>query len=217
VKLIDHTLLRPGATETEIAALVRDAREYGFHAVCVNPFYVRLTKRLLEGSGVKVCTVIGFPLGATLPGVKAREAEIVGRAGADEVDMVINIGALKSGMDDIVYDDIRAVVRSFKSVVPKGVVKVILEVGLLSREEIEAACLAAEEAGADFVKTCTGFGPRGATVEDVALLKRLVGGRLGIKAAGGIRSYEQALRLIEAGATRIGTSSGVKIAKEAPE
>jgi len=209
--------LKPGATETEIAELVRDAKEYGFHAVCVNPFYVRLTRRLLEGSDVKVCTVIGFPLGATLPGVKAREAEIVGRAGADEVDMVINIGALKSGMDDIVYEDIRAVVRSFKSAVPGGVVKVILEVGLLNREEIEAACLAAEEAGADFVKTCTGFGPRGATVEDVVLLKRLVGGRLGIKAAGGIRSYKQALRLIEAGATRIGTSSGVKIAREAPE
>ena len=209
--------MKPGATETEIAELVRDAKEYGFHAVCVNPFYVRLTRRLLEGSDVKVCTVIGFPLGATLPGVKAREAEIVGRAGADEVDMVINIGALKSGMDDIVYEDIRAVVRSFKSAVPGGVVKVILEVGLLNREEIEAACLAAEEAGADFVKTCTGFGPRGATVEDVVLLKRLVGGRLGIKAAGGIRSYKQALRLIEAGATRIGTSSGVKIAREAPE
>ncbi|MDK2464275.1 MAG: deoxyribose-phosphate aldolase [Candidatus Korarchaeota archaeon] len=217
VKMIDHTLLKPQATESDVAGLVEEGLKYGFHSVVVNPYYVPLAARLARGSSLKVCSVVGFPLGATLPEVKAREAELVGRQGASEVDMVINVGALRSGLDDIVLEDVRGVVRAFRGVVPGGVVKVILETGLLKREEIEAACALVEEAGADFVKTSTGFGPRGATVEDVRLLRNLVGDRLGVKAAGGIRTYEQAVAMIEAGANRIGTSSGVKIAEGAPE
>ena len=217
VKMIDHTLLKPQATESDVARLVEEGLTYGFHSVVVNPYYVPLAVRLARGSSLRVCSVVGFPLGATLPEVKAREAELVGRQGASEVDMVINVGALRSGLDDVVLEDVRGVVRAFREVVPGGVVKVILETGLLNREEIEAACALVEEAGADFVKTSTGFGPRGATVEDVRLLRSLVGDRLGVKAAGGIRTYEQAVAMIEAGANRIGTSSGVKIAEGAPE
>jgi len=215
--MIDHTLLRPGATESDVARLVEEGLRYGFHSAVVNPYYVPLAVRLAGGANLRVCSVAGFPLGATLPEVKAREAELIGRLGAHEVDMVINVGALRSGLDDVVLEDVRGVVRAFRSASPVGVVKVILETGLLTREEIEAACALVEEAGADFVKTSTGFGPRGATVEDVRLLRSLVGDRLGVKAAGGIRTYEQAVAMVEAGANRIGTSSGVRIVEGAPE
>ncbi len=216
-RLIDHTKLSPQTTPDDIRKLVEEAKKYNFYSVCVNPFYVPLVKQLVEGSQIKVCTTIGFPLGSTFREVKAFEAEIAGTEGADEVDMVINIGAIKAGDQDTVRDDIRAVVDAFRSVKPDGVIKVILETGLLTKEEIVMGCKLAEEAGANFVKTCTGFGPRGATVEDVKIMKEAVGDRLGVKAAGGIRTYEQAIAMIEAGATRIGTSSSVNIVLEAPE
>ncbi len=216
-KMIDHTFLKPEGTEEDVARLVSEGLKYGFHSVVVNPYFVPLASKLAEGSELRICSVVGFPLGATLPEAKAREAELLGRAGAHEIDMVINIGALKSGLDDVVLADISGVVNAFRSVKPEGVVKVILETGLLTREEIEAACALVEEAGADFVKTSTGFGPRGARVEDVRLLRELVGDRLGVKAAGGIRTYEQAVAMIEAGANRIGTSSGWRIVEGAPE
>ncbi len=216
-RYIDHTKLSPQATPDDIRKLVEEAKTYNFYSVCVSPYYVPLAKQLLENTSIKVSATIGFPLGFTFREVKAFEAEIAGTEGADEVDMVINIGALKAGNQDVVREDIIAVVDSFKSVQPEGVIKVILETGLLSREEIIIGCRLAEEAGANFVKTCTGFGPRGATIEDVRIMKEAVGERLGIKAAGGIRTYEQAIAMIEAGATRIGTSSGVNIVLGAPE
>jgi len=216
-RLIDHTKLSPQTTPDDIKKLVEEAKAYDFYSVCVSPYYVPLTKKLLENTKIKVCATIGFPLGFTFMEVKAFEAEIAGTEGADEVDMVINIGALKARDLDVVRDDIKAVVDAFKSVQPEGIVKVILETGLLAKEEIVMGCKLAEEAGADFVKTCTGFGPRGATVDDVKIMKEAVGNRLGVKAAGGIRTYEQAVAMIEAGATRIGTSSGVNIVLGAPE
>ena len=216
-RYIDHTKLSPQATPDDIRKLVEEAKTYNFYSVCVSPYYVPLAKQLLENTSIKVSATIGFPLGFTFREVKAFEAEIAGTEGADEVDMVINIGALKAGNQDVVREDIIAVVDSFKSVQPEGVIKVILETGLLSREEIIIGCRLAEEAGANFVKTCTGFGPRGATIEDVRIMKEAVGERLGIKAAGGIRTYKQAIAMIEAGATRIGTSSGVNIVLGAPE
>ncbi len=216
-KMIDYTKLSPQTTPEDIKKLVEEAKKYEFYSVCVSPYYVPLAKELVEGSGIKVCTTIGFPLGSTFREVKAFEAEIAGTEGADEVDMVLNIGALKAREYEVVRDDIRAVVDAFKAVNPEGLVKVILETGLLEKEEIIMACRLAEEAGADFVKTCTGFGPRGATVEDVRIMREAVGDRLGVKAAGGIRTYEQAVSMIEAGANRIGTSSGVSIVLGAPE
>ncbi|HDD69238.1 MAG TPA: deoxyribose-phosphate aldolase [Candidatus Korarchaeota archaeon] len=216
-RFIDHTKLSPQATPEDIKKLVDEAKKYGFYSVCVSPFYVPLAKRLLENTQIKVCATVGFPLGSTYSEVKAFEAEIAATEGADEVDMVINIGALKAGDYKVVRDDVRAVVDAFRSVRPEGIVKVILETGLLTKEEIVIGCKLVEEAGADFVKTCTGFGPRGATVEDIRIMKEAIGGRLGIKAAGGIRTYEQAIAMIEAGATRIGTSSGVSIVLGAPE
>ncbi len=216
-RFIDHTKLSPQTTPDDIRRLVEEAKTYNFYSVCVSPYYVPLAKKLLENTKIKVCATIGFPLGFTFREVKAFEAEIAGTEGADEVDMVINIGALKVRDLDVVKDDIKAVVDAFKSVQPEGIVKVILETGLLTKEEIVIGCRLAEEAGANFVKTCTGFGPRGATVEDVKIMKEAVGDRLGVKAAGGIRTYEQAIAMIEAGATRIGTSSGVNIVLGAPE
>ena len=212
-KIIDHTLLKPEATRDQIVQLCREAREYGFAAVCVNPCYVKLAAELLRGSSVKVCSVVGFPLGATLPEVKAYEARRAIEEGAAEIDMVINIGALKSGDLELVKRDIASVVDVCHA---KGALcKVIIEAALLTDEEKVLACQLAKAAGADYVKTSTGFGPGGATVQDVALMRRTVGPEMGVKAAGGIRSYEAAKSMVEAGATRIGASAGVKIVREA--
>jgi len=206
--MIDHTLLKPNATGEMIDKLCKEAKEYEFAAVCVNPYYVSRAKKYLDGTKVKVATVIGFPLGANTKEVKALETEDAIKNGADEVDMVINIGALKSGEYDIVRDDIRAVVESAKG---KAIVKVIIETCLLTDEEKIKACKLAKEAGADFVKTSTGFSTGGATIEDVKLMKDTVGDSLKIKASGGIRDYETAKAMVEAGASRIGASSSIKI------
>jgi len=211
--IIDHTLLKPEATESEIKKLCQEAIEYGFASVCVNPVWVRKAVEFLEGSKIPVGTVIGFPLGATLPDVKAYETRRVIFDGAREVDMVINIGALKSGDYCAVEEDIKAVVRVAHE--HKVLCKVILETALLTDEEKVTACLAAKNAGADFVKTSTGFSKGGATVHDVALMRRVVGYELGVKASGGVRSLEDAKEMVKAGATRIGASAGVKIAQEA--
>jgi deoxyribose-phosphate aldolase len=207
--LIDHTLLKPEATRPQIEQLCREADEYGFASVCVNPFWVPLAARLLSKSRVRVCTVVGFPLGATLPEIKADEATVAVRNGATEVDMVLNIGALKSGDDSAVRNDIEGVVRASH---PQAIVKVILETALLTDDEIVRACELARDAGAEFVKTSTGFGPGGATVEHVALMRRTVGHAMGVKASGGIGSRETAVEMIAAGATRIGASAGIRIA-----
>ena len=211
--LIDHTLLKPEATEADIKKLCDEAAQFGFASVCVNPSWVKRASEFLRGTSVPVCTVIGFPLGATLPDVKAFEARRAIFNGAREVDMVINIGALKSGDDCTVEDDIRAVVEAAHE---NGVLcKVIIETALLTDEEKVRACLASKNANADFVKTSTGFAKGGATVEDVALMRRVVGEDLGVKASGGVKGIEDARAMFEAGATRIGASVGVKIAQEA--
>lgn len=211
--LIDHTLLRPDASIEDIRQLCNEAREFGFASVCVNPAWVREATLQLKGSGVPVCTVIGFPLGATLPDVKAFEARRSIFNGAREVDMVINLGALKSGDDCAVEDDIRAVVEAAHE--NDVLCKVIIETALLTDEEKVRACIAAKNAGADFVKTSTGFAKGGATVHDVALMRHTVGNALGVKASGGVKGIEDARAMFEAGATRIGASVGVKIAREA--
>ena len=211
--LIDHTLLKPEASDADIRKLCSEAAEFGFASVCVNPTWVSRASELLKGSNIPVCTVIGFPLGATLPDVKAYEARRSIFNGAGEVDMVINIGALKSGDDCAVEDDIRAVVEAAHE---NGVLcKVIIETALLTDEEKVRACLASKNAGADFVKTSTGFSKGGATVEDVSLMRRTVGKKLGVKASGGVKGIDDARKMFEAGATRIGASVGVKIAQEA--
>ncbi len=213
-RLIDHTLLKPEATAQQIVHLCAEAREYRFASVCINPWYVRLAADLLSDvADVEVCTVVGFPLGATTPQVKAFEALQAIADGATEVDMVINVGALKSKRYDAVARDIRAVVQAAHGA--GALVKVIIEAALLSDEEKIAACLLAKQAEADFVKTSTGFGPGGATVEDVALMRAVVGPEMGVKAAGGIRSYQAAQAMIAAGANRIGASAGVRIVAEA--
>jgi deoxyribose-phosphate aldolase len=206
---IDHTLLKPEATRTEIVKLCREALDNRFYSVCINPSYVRTAVEELKGSAVKVCAVIGFPLGATTTAVKAFEAGEAVENGAAEVDMVIHVGALKTGNEKYVRDDIFAVVRAAKG----KTVKVIIETGLLSNEEKVLACRLAKEAGAHFVKTSTGFGPGGASIADVQLMRETVGPEIGIKASGGVRTPEAARQMIEAGATRIGTSSGVVIIK----
>ena len=211
--LIDHTLLKPDASQTEIKHLCEEAAQYHFASVCVNPTWVRACARHLQGSGVPVCTVIGFPLGATLPDVKAYEARRAIMDGAREVDMVINIGALKSGDDCLVEHDIRSVVEVAHEY--EVTCKVIIETALLTDEEKVRACQAAKNAGADFVKTSTGFSKGGATVADIALMRRVVGTELGVKASGGVKSIDDARAMVEAGATRIGASVGVKIAQEA--
>ncbi len=211
--MIDHTLLKPDATQDQVAQLCQEARRYNFASVCVNPTFVQLCAKLLEGSPVKVCTVLGFPLGATLPQVKAYEARQAMENGATELDMVINIGALKDKNDDLVLSDIEAVVQAAQA--GKALVKVIIETCLLTEEEKVRACLLAQQAGADYVKTSTGFGSGGATTQDIALMRRTVGPKLGVKASGGVRSCEDAKKLIEAGATRIGASASVKIMQEA--
>ena len=211
--MIDHTLLKPEATPDQIAQLCYEARKHSFASVCVNPTHVKLCAQLLKGSPVKVCTVVGFPLGATPPEVKAFETQQAIDEGAGEIDMVINIGAIKAKDYEVAARDVRAVVRAAHA---KGaIVKVIIEAALLSDEEKVAACLIAKEAGADFVKTSTGFGPGGATAADVALMRKVVGPGMGVKAAGGIRNLLDAQKMIEAGADRIGASAGVKIVAEA--
>jgi len=212
-RLIDHTLLKPDATPEEIRKLCEEALRYGFASVCVNPWNVPQAAELLRGSDVRVGTVVGFPLGATFPQVKIFEAEEAIKAGAAEIDMVINIGALKSGQIEAGEADIRGVVEACHR---RGAIcKVILETALLTSEEKVGGALAVKSAGADFVKTSTGFGPGGATPEDVRLIRATVGPEMGIKAAGGVRTLDDLRKMVEAGATRIGSSAGVKIVEEA--
>jgi len=211
--LVDHTLLKPEATETDIKRLCDEAAQFRFASVCVNPTWVRAAACNLRGTNLPVCTVIGFPLGATLSDVKAYEARRAILDGAREVDMVLNIGALKSNDDCAVEHDIRAVVEAAHEY---GVLtKVIIETALLTDDEKVRACLAAKRAGADFVKTSTGFAKGGATVADVALMRRTIGAEMGVKASGGVKGIADARQMVEAGATRIGASVGVKIAQEA--
>lgn len=205
--MIDHTLLKPDATKAEVERLCREAVRLGFASVCVNPSRVNLAANVVHGSPVKVCAVIGFPLGASSPAVKAMEVVRAYADGAREFDMVLNVGALKDGDLKEVEADIRAVVKAAKG----ETVKVILETSLLTDEEIVQACHCAEIAGADFVKTSTGFSKGGATVEHVKLMRQTVGDRLGVKASGGIRDRETVEQLVKAGANRIGTSSGVTL------
>ena len=212
-RTIDHTLLKADATQDQIAQLCYEARKHGFAAVCVNPAYVKLCSQLLQGTPVHVCTVVGFPLGATPPEVKTYEAQQSIDDGATEVDMVINIGALKSKDYALVERDIASVARTCHA--GGSILKVIIEAALLSDEEKVIACQLAKAAGADYVKTSTGFGPGGATVHDVELMRRAVGPEMGVKAAGGIGSYEDAKAMVAAGATRIGASAGVKILQQA--
>ncbi|WP_411343384.1 deoxyribose-phosphate aldolase [Paenibacillus sp. WLX1005] len=207
-KLIDHTLLKADATQAEVAKLVDEAKKYQFASVCVNPTWVSFCAEQLQGTGVDVCTVIGFPLGANTPEVKAFEAANAIANGATEVDMVINIGALKDGNNELVERDIRAVVDAAKG---KALVKVIIETSLLTDEEKVRASELSVKAGTDFVKTSTGFSTGGATPEDVALMRKTVGPDIGVKASGGVRSEEDLNAMVAAGATRIGASSGVKI------
>ncbi|KXT69385.1 deoxyribose-phosphate aldolase [Streptococcus cristatus] len=206
-KYIDHTLLKPDASQEQIATLIEEAKKYDFANVCVNPTWVNFAAQALKATDVKVCTVIGFPLGANTPELKAFETSDAIQNGANEIDMVINIGALKSRNFDLIEKDIRAVVEAAKGTL----VKVIIETCLLTDDEKVKACQIAQKAGADFVKTSTGFSTGGATVEDVALMRKTVGPDMGVKASGGARSYEDALAFIKAGATRIGASSGVAI------
>lgn len=211
--LIDHTLLKPEATREEIRKLCQEAVRFGFASVCINPWYVPLAAELVRGSSVKVCTVVGFPLGATLPQVKIYEAEEALKLGAEEIDMVMNVGALRSGQDDVVELDIRGVAEACRR--GGAILKVILETALLNLEEKVRASAAAKKAGADFVKTSTGFSSAGATAEDVALMRAVVGSGIGVKAAGGIRSLEDLKKMVSAGATRIGASASVRILEEA--
>ncbi|HEM5078700.1 TPA: deoxyribose-phosphate aldolase [Streptococcus suis] len=206
-KYIDHTILKPETTQEQVEKILAEAKEYDFASVCVNPTWVALAAESLKDSDVKVCTVIGFPLGANTPAVKAFEIKDAISKGADEIDMVINIGALKTGNYDLVLEDIKAVVAASGD----KLVKVIIEACLLTDDEKVKACQLSQEAGADYVKTSTGFSTGGATVADVALMRKTVGPDMGVKASGGARSYEDAIAFIEAGASRIGASSGVAI------
>ena len=208
-KYIDHTLLKQDATEQQIDRLLSEAKDYDFASVCVNPCWVLHAKTALVDTDVKVCTVVDFPLGATTSAVKAYETKEAIQNGADEIDMVINVGALKSGNAALVESDIRAVVEASGD----KLVKVIIEACLLTDEEKVLACQLAQKAGADFVKTSTGFSTGGATLPDVKLMRQTVGPDMGVKAAGGARSYADAVAFVEAGATRIGTSAGVAILK----
>jgi deoxyribose-phosphate aldolase len=213
-RLIDHTVLKPEACESQIRTLCEEAARYGFATVCINPTWVRFASSLLAGTSVGVCTVVGFPLGANAPDVKIYETRRAIFDGASEIDMVINIGALKSKDYKKVEEDILGVVCGCREA--GALSKVIIEAALLDQEEKIKACTLAAAAGADFVKTSTGFGPGGATVEDVALMRQIVGDRLGVKAAGGVRDAETASKMVEAGATRIGASAGVRIVSQSP-
>jgi deoxyribose-phosphate aldolase len=210
--MIDHTLLKPDAARTDIEALCREAAEYTFASVCVNPTWVALCASLLQGTGVKTCSVVGFPLGATTADVKHYETRRAVFDGAREIDMVINIGALKSGDLRVVERDIEAV--TFPCRETGALSKVIIEAALLTADEKITACTLAKAAGADYVKTSTGFGPGGATVDDVALMRRVVGEEMGVKAAGGVRDLESLKAMVAAGATRVGASAGVRIVQE---
>lgn len=210
--LIDHTLLKPDVIEAAIRQLCTEALRHSFASVCVNPTWITLCAELLDESPVKICTVIGFPLGANQSDVKVYEAEHALRAGAQELDMVINVGRLKDKDFALVYDDIAGVVRVGHA--QGALVKVILETGLLSEEEKIAACVICREAGADFVKTATGFSGGGATVADIALMHKVVGSTLGVKASGGVRTGKDARAMVAAGASRIGTSAGMRIVEE---
>ena len=210
---IDHTLLKPEATRDDILKICNEAARYGFASVCINPSWVREASCALRGAGVKVCTVIGFPLGANAADTKAYEARRAIFDGATELDMVINVGALKSGDQDLVYRDISGVVEAGHDA--GCLVKVIIETALLTDDEKVRACEISRDARADFVKTSTGFSRGGATVADIALMRRVVGNQMGVKASGGVKDYKQAQEMILAGATRIGASVGVKIYKEA--
>ncbi|PYG85029.1 deoxyribose-phosphate aldolase [Ruminiclostridium sufflavum DSM 19573] len=209
--LIDHTALKPDTTRDQIRKLCKEALEYGFASVCINPCYVKLCSELLKNSLVKVCTVIGFPLGATTTAAKAAEAAEAVQNGASEIDMVINIGAVKSEDFDFVKSDIEGVVKAVKG---KALVKVILETCLLTEEEKRICCNICRDAGADFVKTSTGFSTGGATIEDIRLMRSIVKPRLGVKASGGIRDYKTAKAMVDAGASRIGASASIAIASE---
>lgn len=212
-KTIDHTILKAIATERQVRELCVEAKANGFASVCVNPCWVPLCAKELHGTKVLVCTVIGFPLGANATEIKAAEAELAVRQGADEVDMVINLGAAKAGDWKTVEEDIRQVVKA----AGKAVVKVIIETCYLTDAEKVKSCEAAAKAGAHFVKTSTGFGTGGATADDVRLMRQTVGDRLKVKASGGIRSYHDAIQMLDAGADRLGASSGVVIVSELPE
>lgn len=211
-KMIDHTLLKPEATENDIMKLCREAKENNFASVCVNPCYVKLSKDILKDSSVKVCTVIGFPLGANTVSTKVFEAKNAAEDGAEEVDMVLNISKLKSKKYDYIANEIKAVVDAVKQL-GNILVKVIIETCYLTDDEKVEACKLAMSSGADFVKTSTGFGTGGATAYDISLMRKTVGNKLGVKAAGGIRTAQKAKEMIEAGANRIGTSSGIQIVK----
>lgn len=206
-KLIDHTLLKQDATPEQIMKLCEEAKEYDFMSVCVNPAYVPLASELLKGSDVKVCTVIGFPLGMNLTRTKIDEARLAIQEGAQEIDMVINVGMLKAGHHDYVKEEIKLL----KEVAGKNILKVIIETCLLTDEEKVIACQLAKEAGADFVKTSTGFSTGGATAHDVKLMRDTVGPEMGVKASGGVRTHEDLIAMVDAGANRIGTSNGTKI------
>jgi deoxyribose-phosphate aldolase len=210
--MIDHTLLKPDATRREIEALCREAAEFKFASVCVNPTWVALCATLLQATGVKVCSVVGFPLGATTPDTKHYETRRAIFDGAREIDMVINIGALKSGELRVVERDVEAV--AFPCREAGALSKVIIEAALLTDDEKITACTLAKAAGADYVKTSTGFGPGGATAADVALMRRVVGEDMGVKAAGGVRDLESLKAMVAAGATRVGASAGVRIVQE---
>lgn len=207
-RMIDHTILKADASEADVLRIIEEAKKYQFYSVCINPAWVAMASEKLQGNPVAVCTVIGFPLGATTSAAKAFEAADAIKNGADEVDMVINIGALKSKQYDVVQKDIEAVVEAAKD---KALVKVIIETCLLEKDEIIKACELAKTAGADFVKTSTGFSTGGAKAEDVKLMRETVGPEMGVKASGGIHNEAEALAMVEAGATRLGTSSGVAI------
>jgi len=214
-KIIDYTNVKATATKNKIGTLCNKAIQYGFACVCVNPFYVKFAANMLKGSSVRLSSTVGFPFGVSLSEIKALEAVKAIEDGANELDMVINIGALKSGDFDVVKQDIAAV-ADVKRISKDIIVKVIIETACLTRNEKVIACNLAKEAGADFVKTSTGFFGKGATVEDVKLMRQTVGSSVGVKAAGGIRTYADALKMIEAGANRIGTSTAVAIMEEAP-
>lgn len=213
-KVIEHTLLKPDTTKDSIIQLCVEAKKYNFWSVCVNPTYISLASDILKGTNIKVCSVIGFPFGANTPDVKALEAERAIIDGANEIDMVMNIGAFKSHDYELVKKDILKVVERARTLQKDIIVKVIIEAGLLTEDEKVLACKLIKDAGANFVKTSTGFNTTGATVRDVKLLKNSVGINLGIKASGGIRTFHEVIKLIEAGADRIGTSSGVAIIGE---
>lgn len=212
-KYIDHTILKPNATKQEVGRICEEAVKYGFASVCANGYYTAFVKDQLKGTDVMVCTVVGFPLGAVTKEVKAFETKRAVEDGADEIDMVINIGALKDGDHDVVLEDIKAVVNAANG----ATVKVIIETCLLDEQEKIKACQLSQKAGADFVKTSTGFSTGGATVEDVALMKKTVGDKCKVKASGGVRDYNAAMAVIEAGADRIGASAGISIVENQNE